>query len=196
MDTIEIRIKRNHQLSEFQKSVIIGCILGDGHLLKTTRGFCLRINHSLKQKALVDWKHTALKEISTPPKVYKNSYYFRTVSHPIMLYYRKLFYRGKCKVIPQELAVYMNPVMLAVWIMDDGTNELGHSKCLRINTQCFSLEDQLRLIKILREKFGIITTLNRDKDRFRLRVKKESMEKLIGLIEPYIIKEMYYKIAP
>ena len=67
---------------------------------------------------------------------------------------------------------------------------------MRINTQCFSLEDQLRLIQILREKFGIITTLNRDKDGFRLRVKKESMEKLIGLIEPYIIKEMYYKIAP
>jgi hypothetical protein len=134
MDTIEIRIKRNHQLSEFQESVIIGCILGDGHLLKTTRGFCLKINHSLKQKALVDWKYTALKEISTPPKVYKNSYYFRTVSHPIMLYYRKLFYRGKCKVIPKELAAYMNPVVLAVWIMDDGTNELGHSKCLRINT--------------------------------------------------------------
>ena len=80
--------------------------------------------------------------------------------------------------------------------MDDGTNELGHSRCLRINTQCFSLEDQLRLIQILQEKFGIITTLNRDKDRFRLRVKKESMEKLIRLIEPYIIKEMYYKIAP
>jgi hypothetical protein len=196
MDTIEIRTKRNSQLNEFQKSVIIGCILGDGYLLKTTRGFCLRINHSLKQKALVDWKYTALKEISTPPKVYKNSYYFRTVSHPIMLYYRKLFYRGKCKVIPRELAVHMNSVVLAVWIMDDGTNELGHSKCLRINTQCFSLEDQLRLIQILREKFGIITTLNRDKDRFRLRVKKESMEKLISLIKPYIIKEMYYKIAP
>jgi len=197
MDTIEIRIKRNYQLNEFQKSVIIGCILGDGHLLKTTRGFCLRINHSLKQKALVDWKYGVLKEISTPPKVYKkSSYYFRTVSHPMMLYYRNLFYRGKYKVVPRELAGYMDPVVLAVWIMDDGTNELGHSRCLRINTQCFSLEDQLRLMQILQEKFGIITTFNRDKDRYRLRVSRESMEKLIRLIEPHIIKEMYYKIAP
>lgn len=196
MNSFEVQKKRQSVLDNFQRSIIVGTILGDGHLLKTTRGYCLRLNHGIKQKEYVDWKHKALESIATQPKVYKNSYHFRTVSHPCMPRYRKLFYKDRVKVIPDNLSVLLNPIALAVWIMDDGTNELGYSRCLRINTQCFSIQDQRKLINILQNKFGIKTTLNKDKGKYRLRIAKENMEKLRSIVKSYFLKSLYYKISP
>ena len=196
MNSFEVREKRKHVLNEFQRSVIIGTILGDGHLLQTTRGYCLRLNHGIKQREYVDWKHSVLEDIAMPPKIYKNSYHFRTVSHPMMTKLRNQFYRGREKVVPDTLGILINPIALAVWIMDDGTNELGYSRCVRINTQCFSLEDHLKLIRILETNFGIGATLNRDKGKFRLRIRKESMALLRSLTGPYTIPSMFYKISP
>ena len=48
--------------------------------------------------------------------------------------------------------------------------------------------------ELLRAKLGIKVNLNRDKDRFRLRVQSGSMEKLIRMITPYIIPSMLYKL--
>lgn len=196
MDSFEIREKRKHILNAFQRSVTVGTILGDGHLLKTTRGFCLRLNHSIKQKDYVDWKYRILKDISMRPKVYKNSYHFRTVSHPVMVNYRKLFYRGRRKIVPDTLKYMMNPIALAVWIMDDGTNELGTSRSLRINTQCFSVTDQKKLIRILKEKFNLVATMNKDKGKYRLRIRKDDMPRLRTIVTSYILPSMFYKISP
>jgi hypothetical protein len=196
MNSFGVQRKRKSVINNFQHSVIIGTILGDGYLLKTTRGYCLRLNHSIKQRKYVDWKYSALHTIATEPKIHKNSYYFRTVSHPVMDDYRKIFYRDREKIIPDVLVEMINPIALAVWIMDDGTNELGTSRSLRINTQCFSLTDQEKIIRILKSKFGIFTTLNRDKDRYRIRIRKNSMPKLRSIVKEYIIPSMFYKISP
>lgn len=65
-----------------------------------------------------------------------------------------------------------DPFALAIWIMDDGAAD---GKQLRINSQCFSLEENLWLIKFLHAKFGIEVRLNMDKGKYRLRVKSSSM---------------------
>ena len=75
--------------------------------------------------------------------------------------------------------------------MDDGSKE-GNQ--LRINSQSFSENDNIKLIELLRAKLGINSTLNRDKKWFRLRIKKESMSTLVEMIRPYIIPSMLYKL--
>ena len=58
-------------LSEKQKSLIEGCLLGDGYMRCKTNAH-LQITHSIKQKDYVDWKYENLSEfILTPPKSYK-----------------------------------------------------------------------------------------------------------------------------
>ena len=50
-------------LSQMQRSVIIGSLLGDGYLriISGRRNAFLEINHSIKQKDYVDWKYAILK---------------------------------------------------------------------------------------------------------------------------------------
>ena len=169
-----------------------GTLLGDGCLLWTTRGYCLRIHHGIRQKNYVDWKYQIMKSlVNTPPKFDGNGYYFRTVSNPIFIEYRKMFYEGKQKKVPENIRNLLTPLGLAVWVMDDGSRDRG---CVRISTHGFTYSDQAKLQKALKSKFGIKCSVQKAKDKFWLWIKSESIPKLVKLVLPYFISNLLYKL--
>ena len=195
MDTFKARKARKHELSIKQKEILRRSLLGDGHLTKTTRGFAFRANHSIKQKKYVDWKYNQLTEItnSAPSDCQNRVYYFRSVAHPFFKVLHKEFYVGRRKIVPKQIKNWISPLTVAVWIMDDGSRD---GRQLRINSQSFSKLENKKLISVLEAKLGIKATLNRDKDRYRLRIKDESMEIVREIARKYIIPSMLYKISP
>ena len=100
-----------------------------------------------------------------------------------------LFYKDKKKRIPD---LKLDPMMLAVWYMDDGSR--CNKSNVYLNTQQFSKEDQYKLLKLLRD-FELEGTLNKDKEYYRIRFKSSSIPKLFGIIEKHIIPSMKYKIG-
>lgn len=193
MDTIKARKARNQRFSDRQQSIVVGSLLGDAYLVQTTRGYAFRVNHSVVQKDYVDWKYKELEMfVNSAPRSSKQCYYFRTVSHPYFSQMRSLFYNGKQRIVPDSLEQWLDPLSFAVWVMDDGAKDGGQ---LRINTQSFSFEENQLLIEILKAKLGITATLNRDKNRFRLRVSAYSMPRVRQLLAPYIIPSMQYKLS-
>ncbi len=71
---------------------------------------------------------------------------------------------------------------------------------MKICTDNFTKDEVLRLIKILHVKFGIDASINKrtnpdGKVKWRIRISKLSMDKLITIVSPYIIPEMYYKLG-
>ena len=194
VETLRARIARKLEFSPEQWSLILGSLLGDACLVYTTRGYAFRVNHGVKQKEYVDWKYERLKVfVNSPPRFAKNCYYFRTVTHNAFSSLRALFYPKGRKEVPEELvASEMNPLILAVWIMDDGSRD---GRQLRINSQSFTEKENQFLAHVLRAKLGIETTLNRDKKQFRLRIKQASMPKLIEIVRPYMIPSMLYKFS-
>lgn len=184
-------------LTQLQKDVIIGSILGDGYLrqLKGRKNAFLEINHSIKQKEYADWKYLILKNIcKSNPKV-RNSNggriacRFYTKQHPKLTELYNFFYENRKKIIPDNFV--LNPSILAIWFMDDG------SKCrisdVYLNTQQFNLKDHNKLINALKE-LGLIVKLNKDKEYYRLRFLKSSLFKLKALINDNVISSMKYKI--
>ena len=184
-------------LTQTQRSIIIGSILGDGYLrvIKGRKNAFLEINHSIKQKEYVDWKYDQLRSIvKSRPKSRKGeenriAYRFYTRQHPELTELFQRFYRNKTKIIPDNLQ--LNPIILAVWFMDDG------SKCrpsdVYLNTQQFNNESQRKIISFLNE-LGLAASLNKDKSYYRIRFIKSSLPKLKDLIGKFIIPEMRYKI--
>ncbi len=195
MDTRLAREARRLSFSQEQLMFIIGSILGDGYLDTTTRGYSLRIHHGIIQKEYVEFKYSLISSfVNSKPKRSGNAYYFRTVSHPLFSKLRSEFYSDRKKVIPKLfLRKNFDPLALAIWIMDDGAADKNQ---LRINTQCFSLKENLWLVKFLQTKFGIKSTINIDKGKYRLRIAGSSMNLLKELINPYIIPSMSYKLSP
>lgn len=193
-------------LSQRQQNIIVGCLLGDGRLesRSVNNTARLRVHHGESQKDYVMWKYRMLQEITSckPRKIIwedkkRNkkciSWYFHTLTLDELrdLYLR--FYKNNKKIVPKEIVELLTPETIAVWTMDDGCNDRN---ILIYNSHGFTYLEQKRLIKALQSKYGIKATLNKDRNDYRIRIRKESIPRLITLIDPYIISSMRYKICP
>ncbi len=185
--------EREVPLTEEQRSVLIGSLLGDGSMRCKTNAL-LEVNHSIAQRTYVDWKYRVFADlVRTPPTARDGNgarvaYRFVTRSLPVLTPYYRSFYPAGRKVVPD---VELTPLALAVWLMDDG----GRSRTSAyLNTQQFSVEDQWKLVAILDRQFGIAATLNRDRSYFRLRVAVASISRLRDLVVPHLLPELAYKL--
>lgn len=86
--------------------------------------------------------------------------------------------------------------------MDDGSHTKYHNKkngnysvFYNFSTHSFSFKDQLRLVAALKKKFGINSTLKKDKTFFRLYIQAESSEIFVGLIKDNILPSFLYKLG-
>ena len=185
------------RLTQFQKSLIIGTLLGDGYvrIVPGRKDAFLEVNHSYSQCEYVEWKYEMLKNVVRGvPKLRKSNgtrlaYRFYTRAFPEVTELYQRFYQNGIKIIPK---VELDSVMLAIWYMDDGSR--CRSSDVYLNTQQFSVEDQKKILTMLKE-IGLDASLNKDKTYWRVRFKKSSIPLLIEKIQPYIVPSMYYKIG-
>lgn len=185
-------------LTKFERSIIIGSVLGDGHIriIPGRNDAFLEINHSLKAKDYVDYKFQSLKRlvISSPKERTtnegRNAYRFFTKQDKDITNIFKLFYKNGRKIIPNNLK--LDPISIAIWYMDDGSK--SRDRDIYLNTQQFSINDQKKLLNSLRD-MGINARLNKDKKYYRIRILKESISDFMKIISPHIIPSMNYKLV-
>lgn len=195
--TSVFRARKNLELclTNRQMSIVLGSILGDAYIYPKGK---VCFEHSKQQKNYLLWKYKELKNIAYP-KVAKvtrkdNRTNQQTISWRFFLrqYFRPLrivFYQQRKKVVPKNLISWFSPLLLAVWYMDDG--HLDRAKYPVLMTECFDNESLKLLTQMLKDKFqlkSIITGKN------RLRIKSQNREKFFNLIEPYITKDLKYKL--
>jgi len=151
------RVARAKMFRREQLELIVGSLMGDGTLLRTTAGYCFRAHHGILQRALVDWKYRQLKSfVRKLPRASGSGYYFRTITHPKLAEMRSHFYENTRKIVPIPLLdEYLTPLAVAVWIMDDGAAD-GNQ--LRLNTQCFSRNEGQSLASLLERKYSLSVT--------------------------------------
>ncbi len=185
-------------LTQVQRSVIIGSLLGDGYLriVRGRKDAFLEVNHSFAARDYVDWKYAVLQSLSrSAPKMrlgneQRIAYRFTTRQSPELTELYSAFYRNGAKTIPEDLQ--LDPLMLAVWYMDDGSR--CRDRDVYLNTQQFSANDQQKCIAMLAE-MGIESSMNRDKTYWRVRIKKSSLRIFWKIIRPHIIPFMQYKLG-
>lgn len=192
-------LRENISLSETMMGVLLGALMGDGCIIPTASGknYRLQLEQSHKQKEYLFWKYEIFKEfVITPPKYIapSNSWRFRTISHKEFIRLRNLFYRNGKKILPKTLDFLLDPLVLAVWFMDDGC--LAKKKGYVLNTQNFTFEENIRLKKFLSERFGLSSlSLHRDRKYYRLFVRSRSMAEFRNLFDSHIHSSMNYKLS-
>jgi hypothetical protein len=180
-------------LSEVQHEIVVGTLLGDGSMRCKTNAL-LEINHSFDQRSYVEWKYRHLADlVTTPPRVRRGNgsrvaCRFVTRSLPALTPYFQLFYGRGRKAVPD---LELSPLTLAVWFMDDGCRSRN---AVYLNTQQFDRTSQERLLRLLREQWGIEGTLNRDKSYYRIRISVEGTARLARIIDRYLLPELRYKL--
>jgi len=193
-----------------QLQLILGSLLGDARLecrsksIRTKHTARLRIHQSNKQKDYVFWKYENLKDLVLKgPRFTKvghdskrnkdhYSWYFHTQSNEALGLIHKLFYQDNIKVVPGDLIEMLDPLGIAVWYMDDGSN---NSSNITLNTHGFSNEEQEMIRDFFLDKFAIRTTLVKDRNKFKIAIGCYEFPRFMNIVQPYIIPSMNYKIV-
>ena len=193
--------------------IIIGLLLGDGHIQKrsiTGNARFIYAQSSLRLHHLNYFNHIfnlfksflskdfILKDRKFLDKRTNKSYSsvsFATLSLPCFNYYRSLFYNSdNIKVIPMNIETLLTPRGLAYYIMDDGSLQ---NKGLHLNTYGFTSEDVLRLKHTLENMFGVNSlkcSIHKHQNGDRIYIWEESMNCLRSNIAQFMHKDMLYKL--
>ncbi|MFQ6002851.1 MAG: hypothetical protein ACE5KJ_03820, partial [Candidatus Zixiibacteriota bacterium] len=107
--------------------------------------------------------------------------------------YWRIFYPDGKKIVPKAIKQYLNPLALAVWIMDDGSYNYRR---IDISTYSFTLKEIQRLQEAMRERFNLVFKYFRDRDKgYRIYFSIKETNKAVELIRSHIIPSVFYKIG-
>lgn len=196
--------KKTLKLTKKQKEILVGLILGDGHLetLNNGKTYRLKVEHSLKQREYLDWLYLNFKDwINKTPEVRKRTslgkiietYGFTTYTSSILRPYAQKFYQNGKKIIPKTIDKIITPQSLAIWFMDDGSIKSKAHKALVIHTHGYSKNDLELITKVLEQKFGLKIGMQKQYDKWRLYIYSESVDNFKKIISLYILPSMRYK---
>lgn len=195
-------------------SILIGSLLGDGHMEKRGQGLGVRVKfeQSSKNVEYLMWFHSYLSTRGycrlEKPEMKKrikkdglviyhylvNSYTFTSLNWLHDMFYLHNVQTNKLKkTIPLNLSEFLTPLALAIWFMDDGS-KLGQG--VKIATNFFSKEEVELLSLIIKKKFNIETSVHiAGKGKgFTLYIPKKSKPLFAEIVKPYMLSSMTYKL--
>jgi hypothetical protein len=191
---------------------ITGNMLGDGSItlskkFKGSGKFCMTMDvyslnylHHLNQdiySQITDTKFYPYPNILLPHHKGKvvTQYHFKTKTHPLFTALHSLWYKFDnekikfIKIVPLNIQNMFSEISLANWIMDDGYfDSYGRTKTVILCTESF-IKEECIILQSLLEKLNIKSTLkvrNKINNRYRIRISKTSMDRVISLVKPYM----------
>lgn len=195
------------------KGYLTGLILGDGTIGKgvTKRNFQIKsINYQFIEEIKKNLESCTPFDISIrfiPAHFacgcnHKDAWELTIKSHPYFNKKYHYFYDDyRKRRISTEVLNWLTPWGIANWYMSDGyiclvgkTKGFIRSRRIDFCTDRYKKEDVEKIQHMFQNKFGIITSIIKRNDTYRIRVIKESYCDFIELIEPYIIPDFMYKL--
>lgn len=195
-------------IPENLKSILIGLLLGDLFIEKQERraNVRLRFEQSTVHEDYLFHLYDLFQSFCTQaPKMYTrlpdkrtgNIYsriLFYTYSLPCFNELHELFYQGKKKVVPSNIGDLLTPLSLAYFICDDGCF-CKTNRVIYISTNSFSLEEVNRLIDVLKTKYNLECSINKQGLAFRIRISSKSIPVLQSLLKDIMPPMMLHKIG-
>jgi LAGLIDADG DNA endonuclease family len=160
-------------------SVLIGIMLGDGSIYRTSLTRNARFEMSFGQKyknfaeslgiLFKDYMNNPVKiiEIKGKNKVYQN-FRLKTISLPLFNQYHDMFYKYDSnldkyvKIVPENILEFLDPIVLSYLIMTDGNFDKSRNR-VRIYTNSYKKEEVQILANAINTKFGIYVGVLHDR---------------------------------
>lgn len=155
-------------LNQQQHNLIIGSMLGDGHLRKPkdTCNTAMRIKRSTSDIDYLKWQANICNNLVTPNGIVSiseidkrsgnliHSSWFLTKSIIELNSYYANWYLNKIKIVPNNLQ--LNSEIMAIWLCDDGNISIrGKYRFeIRLFTNSFTKDEVLFLIDLLQNRYN------------------------------------------
>ena len=197
--------QENKTLSSLQKDLIIGSMLGDGHIDKRETQPVFIVSHAENQKDYLYYKYNILEDLCNKEPSYieahynsfgknedgEDKIYWCQPTYRICTRIHDCFkdYRGRTYT---ELLKLMNEYSLSIWILDDGYRDNKWELCVAQYTQ----DDIDFAINKFKQDYGLLTHQSNSDNRY-LDFDANSSRKLDEIILKNIPNELdiiQYKI--
>lgn len=117
------------QVSDWQKQIIIGTVLGGSSIIKPTGGRNSYLSMRGKEAYWIEYKSHELKDLASPNPflIEKDNKYFRwhSLCYPVFNDLYQKFYEDGKKKVSMEVLNELRDIGLAVWFIDGGKLEKG-----------------------------------------------------------------------
>ena len=207
--------KTEIRITELQKEILWGLMLGDGHLRFYGKNSAFLFSQSESHKDYLFYvyqlfsslclsppkerTHTVrkIRGLSIKPRKSKH-WRFLTVALPELNLYYQAFYREKKKCIPELIKDSLTPRGLAFWYADDGSMKSKSSKGCILNTHSFTQEECALLCQTLQERFQLNCWPRPQKTptgkiQHQIYISGWSYNRFKDLIFPFLHPSMHYK---
>lgn len=193
-------------------SILIGTMLGDGGLYRSSPTANVRFEMSLGEKYKDFAFHMAglFKEFMNNPvksieikgvnKVYTN-YRLKTKTLSVFNQYYEMFYKFNLeknkfvKIVPENIIDLMDPIVLAYLIQGDGNFDKGRNR-VRIYTNSFTKLEVQNLAEAIKTRLNIYTGVLHDrKDQWILTIGANNLELLRKTVRPHFHSSMLYRLG-
>lgn len=200
--------KKTLSLSDEQREILVGLLLGDACLEARSGGrtYRLKIEQSAQHEPYVRHLHQVFESwVLSPPRErmvkasngsITKSWAFATVSHAALRFYAQQFYAERRKQVPDLIHRWLTPRGLAYWYMDDGSMKSSQSKGVILNTQGFLPSEVDRLVALLQSSFGLQAWPREQSDGRQIYISGNSHQRFLELVEMFVLPEMRYKLPP
>lgn len=205
--------KKSLVLTDLQKNVIIGTLMGDASMAYRSGKpvYGIKFEQSIKNIEYINHLYSilepfcgmipAIRKIKEKGKFKeRESIWFRTYRHDLFKFYFDLFYtidNNKLKKhIPKKFNQFLNAEVLAYWFMDDGSCSYYKNEAVGIvlHTQGFTYEENIQLSEYLQEVFGF-REVRLWKDRVYVTLFVGDFELFKNIVKPYILPCFLYKLG-
>ncbi|MDC5695796.1 intein-containing recombinase RecA [Intrasporangium calvum] len=208
-----VMVNETARLSEQQWQVVLGGLMGDGHLapdLRGRKGVRYRMGHGSKQVPYLDWKASLLGNIGQTRSERPNGAVHVDLSPlPELGELREVLYWGDGKKhLTHDVIKQLTPLALAIWFMDDGSSALrskglqartaGGSGRVEICVEAMSEGSRERLVEFLRDVHGVESSVSARGARQMavLQMTTAGSARFQEIVAPYIHPSMDYKLLP
>ena len=193
-------------------SILIGLILGDAHVYRSSIKANSRIEISFGEKyekfayllgeLFTDFILNTIKSVKIKGKN-KNyiNYRLKTLSLPVFNQYHDMFYKFDhdllkfVKIVPADVISLMDPIVLAYLIMSDGNFDKGRNR-IRIYTNSYKKEEVQLLADAINIKIGIyVGVLHDRKDQWILTIGSKQLDLLRNIVKEHFHPSMLYRIG-
>lgn len=190
--------KVTYGLSESQKELLAGMLLGDSCIKKQNKRYTLNCIHGEEQDDYLMFKYGLFKNICTK-EPYVNSaggLAFDTKSFYEFKEYENLFYSDRKRTITKNFLNLLTEKSIAIWYMDDASLNGSHEKWgngkVEISVKSYKTESEIELLRdwLSDNGYGFAKIKNK-----KLFFDSENSYILQSRVAKYIIPSMKYKLC-
>ena len=195
-------------LTQVQKDILVGTILGDASLErnKPTHNTRVRFEQTFPTHAFylttlyihllnLTGSHPIVRSRKADKRTGKvySTISFKTLMFPCLNMFHDMFYKDGTKIVPSNIGDMLNARALAYWIMDDGGK--GQYGETILHTRAFQLQEVELLQSALMDNFGLVTRhYEKTPGQCIIIIPVKQVTPLKDIVAQYMCLSMLYKL--